>query len=79
MFEKILIIPKESKEQTIETIKVLPHKIQVQLALYIVKTEELCDIINAGKGLVKYTSKNASNYREIYKALIDKDNYVIPL
>ena len=78
MFKRILIIPREAEEQTLETVIALPLKVQIELALYIIDVKDLCNIMNTGKGFAKQDDVTTLDYKEVYEALIDKNNFIIP-
>ena len=79
MSKRILIIPKEEKEQTLESVLQLPLNIQIQLALYVLDVKDLCNILNAVKGFSSWNEEQyKDSYKEIYEALTDKNNFVIP-
>ncbi len=79
MINKILIIPKEDENQTLESVTALPLKVQVSLALYVLNTEELCTLLNVYKNLTNLNDwKKAGSYKAIYEALIDENNFIIP-
>lgn len=79
MCKRILIIPKESQEQTLESVLELPLKIQIELALYVLDTKDLCTMLNATKGFTEWSEERYStSYKDMYEALVDENNFIIP-
>jgi hypothetical protein len=77
MSKRVLIIP--SNDYTIEEMISLPLKVQIELALYVVDTTDLCTLLNVHKGFLKENDwKNKNDYKKVYEALTNKNNFVIP-
>lgn len=77
-----LIIDKESEEQTLESVQLLPDSIKRQLALYDIPETDLAEIFGQANGTVEIPNKDNEKMvrqqaKEVVQAFTSPDNFIV--